>query len=69
MGRPHLSAHRPGGFNGLHADVQPIDGGTQLTVVETGFQNLPDPEAHMQRNGTGWTQGFARLAAYMDGDS
>ncbi len=76
---PHSISYRWGGPESPLLDpavstaftltLEAVDGGTQLTVVETGFQNLNDPDARMQRNGAGWTQGFTRLADYLDGDS
>jgi len=47
--------------------LEPVDAGTQLTVVESGFQNLDDPAARMEANRGGWTWGLDALVAYLAG--
>jgi uncharacterized protein YndB with AHSA1/START domain len=48
--------------------LEPADGGTRLTVVESGFAQLPadlHPRAH-GGNTDGWAAELAELAAYLD---
>lgn len=47
--------------------LEPVDGGTRLTVVESGFQNLEEPTARMEANRGGWTWGLDALIAYLEG--
>jgi uncharacterized protein YndB with AHSA1/START domain len=49
--------------------LEPIDGGTQLTVVESGFGTLADPAASMESNRTGWDAELDELVAYLEGGS
>ena len=49
--------------------LEPIDGGTQLTVVESGFGTLADPAASMEGNRTGWDAELDELVAYLEGGS
>ena len=46
--------------------LEPIDGGTQLTVVETGFDSQTDPAASMESNRGGWTSELDELVAYLE---
>lgn len=43
-----------------------IQGGTKLTVVETGFGDLSDPTAAMASNRKGWTSEIDELVAYVE---
>lgn len=47
--------------------LEPIEGGTQLTVVETGFDTLKDPAGSMEDNRGGWTSELDELVAYLEG--
>ena len=47
--------------------LEPVAGGTQLHVVETGFQNLADPAAGLRSNQEGWTSELNKLVAYLEG--
>lgn len=49
--------------------LEPLDGGTQLTVVESGFGTLADPAASLESNRTGWTSELDELVAYLEGGS
>ena len=49
--------------------LMPADGGTQLTVVESGFQNLEDPFSRMEDNRGGWTSELDELVAYLEGSA
>jgi uncharacterized protein YndB with AHSA1/START domain len=44
-----------------------VDGGTLLTVVESGFADLEDPEASMEDNRGGWDSELDELANYLAG--
>ena len=46
-----------------------VDGGTQLTVVESGFGGLSDPAASMESHRGGWDAELDELVAYLDGGS
>jgi uncharacterized protein YndB with AHSA1/START domain len=48
--------------------LEPVDGGTRLTVIESGFAQLPD-DAHRAAFGgnvDGWGRELAELVAYVD---
>jgi len=48
--------------------LEPVDAGTRLTVVETGFAQLPD-DAHktaLDSNSDGWARELAELGQYLD---
>lgn len=50
--------------------LEPTSAGTTLTMVETGFGQLPDAGAHKQAysgNTDGWTHELGELVAYLDG--
>ena len=49
--------------------LESIAGGTQLTVVESGFDTLTDPAASMEDNRGGWNSELDELVAYLEGDS
>jgi len=49
--------------------LDPIEGGTQLTVVESGFGSLPDPAGSMESNRGGWNSELDELVAYLEGGS
>jgi uncharacterized protein YndB with AHSA1/START domain len=49
--------------------LEEIVGGTQLTVVETGFGTLADPAARMEDNRGGWDSELDELVAYLEGGS
>ncbi|MDG4825771.1 SRPBCC family protein [Asanoa sp. WMMD1127] len=48
--------------------LTPRDGGTTLTMVESGFAQLPDAEhrAAFPGNDDGWTRELGELVAYLD---
>ena len=76
---PRSIAYRWGSMDSLTIDpvastvfrftLEPTDVGTQLTVVESGFQNLGDPAARMADNRGGWTSELDELVAYLEGAS
>jgi uncharacterized protein YndB with AHSA1/START domain len=43
-------------------DVVEIDGGTRVTVQETGFETLRDPQAAHRGNAEGWPRELRQLA-------
>ena len=43
-----------------------IDGGTQLTVVESGFDHLTDPFGSLESNRSGWNSELDELVAYVE---
>jgi uncharacterized protein YndB with AHSA1/START domain len=48
--------------------LEPVDAGTRLTVVESGFAQLPD-DAHgkaFEGNTEGWASELGELVAYLD---
>jgi uncharacterized protein YndB with AHSA1/START domain len=49
--------------------LDPLDGGTRLTVVESGFQTQDDPSASMESHRTGWDSELDELVAYLEGGS
>lgn len=49
--------------------IESIEGGTQLTVVESGFDALGDPAARMEDNRGGWTSELDELVAYLEGSA
>ncbi|ACZ30886.1 Activator of Hsp90 ATPase 1 family protein [Xylanimonas cellulosilytica DSM 15894] len=78
---PHVVAYRWGNDNThavpIHPDrstvfrftLEPVDGGTRLTVVESGFETLTDPGASMESNRGGWDAELDELVAYLEGGS
>src|SRR6476469_6997248 len=50
----------------------PTSGGTTLTMIETGFAQLPDASDHKVAyagNTEGWTSELGELVAYLDGQA
>ena len=50
--------------------LEPTDTGTTLTMVESGFAQVPDADAHeaaFSGNTKGWTNELGELVAYLDG--
>ncbi|GAA1781170.1 SRPBCC domain-containing protein [Agromyces lapidis] len=46
-----------------------VDGGTELTVVETGFDRTSDPAANMADHAEGWVLELDKLVALLEGDA
>jgi uncharacterized protein YndB with AHSA1/START domain len=46
--------------------LEELDGGTQLTVVESGFDTLTDPAGSLEGNRQGWNDELDELAAYVE---
>jgi uncharacterized protein YndB with AHSA1/START domain len=52
--------------------LEPTDAGTTLTMVESGFAQVPDADAHQAAfsgNTKGWTNELGELVAYLDGQA
>ncbi|GAB3840258.1 SRPBCC domain-containing protein [Dactylosporangium cerinum] len=52
--------------------LEPTGGGTTLTMVESGFAQVPDAEAHTTAyngNTKGWLNELGELVAYLDGQA
>jgi uncharacterized protein YndB with AHSA1/START domain len=47
--------------------LEPVAGGTQLTVVETGFEVTSDPAANMESHREGWDAELDKLVALLEG--
>lgn len=46
--------------------LEPVDGGTQLTVVETGFEVTSDAAENLARHQQGWTSELDKLVALLE---
>ncbi|WP_345801361.1 SRPBCC domain-containing protein [Microbacterium sp. AZCO] len=49
--------------------LEPVDGGTRLTVVESGFENTSDPRANLESHRTGWNEELDKLVALLESGS
>ena len=49
--------------------LEAVEGGTQLTVVESGFDTLSTPAESMESNRGGWDHELDELVAYLEGGS
>ncbi len=45
-----------------------VPDGTELTVVETGFETTSDPAENMRSHSEGWTHELDKLVALLEGD-
>ncbi|MFD5213901.1 SRPBCC domain-containing protein [Microbacterium sp. NPDC058345] len=46
-----------------------VDGGTRLTVVESGFERTSDPLANLEDHRTGWDSELDKLVALVEGEA
>jgi len=46
--------------------LEPVTDGTQLTVVETGFDRTSDPAANMAAHQEGWVSELDKLVALFE---
>lgn len=46
--------------------LEQVDGGTQLTVVETGFEHTSDPAANLESHRKGWDGELDKLVALLE---
>lgn len=49
--------------------LDPVDGGTQLTVVETGFERTSAPLANLESHREGWNQELDKLVALVESEA
>lgn len=49
--------------------LEPIDEGTQLTVVESGFDRTSDAAANMEYHRTGWNEELDKLVALVEAEA
>lgn len=49
--------------------LEPIDGGTLLTVVETGFDRTSDAAVNMEEHRTGWDLELDKLVAMVEAEA
>jgi uncharacterized protein YndB with AHSA1/START domain len=49
--------------------LEPFTGGTQLTVVETGFDRTSDPAANLETHRGGWETELDKLVALLESGS
>ena len=49
--------------------LEAIEAGTQLTVVETGFENTSNPVSNVRDHGKGWTDELNKLVALLESGS
>lgn len=47
--------------------LEPAEGGTRLTVVESGFENTSDPAANLEAHRQGWDEELDKLVALLEG--
>ena len=47
--------------------LEPAEGGTQLTVVESGFENTSDPSGNLEAHREGWDGELDKLVALFEG--
>jgi uncharacterized protein YndB with AHSA1/START domain len=55
----------PGNSTVVRFELAAIDGGTRLALVETGFEELENPEAARADNVGGWTAELGELVDYL----
>lgn len=69
---PCLGEPVPAEIDDAHSTVftftlEPVDGGTSLTVVESGFETTSDPAADMESHRGGWNGELDKLVALLEG--
>lgn len=77
--KPHLLIYRwareadtdpvPGNSTTVRIELAEIDGGTRLTLVESGFEQLQDPHAAHADNQGGWTAELGDLVEFLTAES
>lgn len=73
-GNDDAAAERPGTLDEATSTVftfslEEIADGTQLTVVESGFERTSDPAANLESHRTGWEVELDKLVALLEGDA
>ncbi|MFE2119828.1 SRPBCC domain-containing protein [Rhodococcus aetherivorans] len=56
----------PGNSTVVRFDLAEIDGGTRLTMVETGFEELVDPQSAHDGNVDGWRAELGDLVEFLE---
>jgi uncharacterized protein YndB with AHSA1/START domain len=56
----------PGRSTLVRFELAEIAGGTRLTVLETGFEELDDPRAAYEANSEGWGAELAELVEFVE---
>lgn len=46
--------------------LEPVDGGTQLSVVESGFERTSDPAVNLESHRTGWDAELDKLVVMLE---
>jgi uncharacterized protein YndB with AHSA1/START domain len=59
----------PGNSTLVRIELSEIDGGTRLALVETGFEQMPNPEAAHADNQGGWTAELGELVEFLTAGS
>jgi uncharacterized protein YndB with AHSA1/START domain len=49
--------------------LEAVPGGTELTVVETGFEVTSDPAGNLRAHAQGWVSELDKLVALLEGDA
>ncbi|MFH8252309.1 SRPBCC domain-containing protein [Microbacterium sp. B2969] len=49
--------------------LEPVEGGTQLTVVESGFESTSDPVANLESHRQGWNDELDKLVTLLESGS
>ena len=70
-GNDDALGHLPDEVDDEHSTVftftlEPVPGGTRLTVVETGFETTSDPAANLESHRTGWNDELDKLVALLE---
>ena len=56
----------PGNSTVVRFDLTEIDGGTRLVLLETGFEELDDPQGAQADNVGGWKAELGELVEYLE---
>ncbi len=72
LGQRRRSRHAPAELDDAHSTVftftlEAVPDGTQLTVVETGFETTSDPAANLEDHRGGWDAELDKLVALLEG--
>lgn len=59
----------PGNSTTVRIELSEVDGGTRLVLVESGFEQLPDPHAAHTENQGGWTAELGDLVDFLTAGS
>jgi uncharacterized protein YndB with AHSA1/START domain len=73
-GNDDAAEQRPDSVDEEHSTVftftlEPLADGTQLTVVETGFDRTSDPALNMASHSEGWVSELDKLVALLESDA